>query len=113
MPVTGTSSILGLLSMAGIPPLSGFWSKLLIVLAVWQMSQWLALAALLASVLTLGYFLLLQKKVFFGKTAPHMEDVKECGCGLKGVQILLSAVNVVVGLLFPFLLTFLSGRGLL
>jgi formate hydrogenlyase subunit 3/multisubunit Na+/H+ antiporter MnhD subunit len=33
MPLTSVSSILGLMSMAGIPPLSGFWSKLLIVMA--------------------------------------------------------------------------------
>ena len=36
MPITGTTSVIGLLSMAGIPPLSGFWSKLLICLALWR-----------------------------------------------------------------------------
>ena len=36
MPVTGTTSILAFLSTAGIPPLSGFWSKLIIIIAVWQ-----------------------------------------------------------------------------
>ena len=113
MPVTSTSSILGLLSMAGIPPLSGFWSKLLVVLAVWQVSPGLAIAALCASVLTLGYFLILQKKVFFGKTAPQMEDVQECSGSLRFVQVLLSAINVLAGLLFPLLLVFMQGKGLL
>ncbi len=113
MPVTSTSSILGLLSMAGIPPLSGFWSKLLVVLAVWQVSPGLAIAALCASVLTLGYFLILQKKVFFGKTVPQMEDVRECSGSLRFVQVLLSAINVLAGLLFPLLLVFMQGKGLL
>lgn len=113
MPVTGLSSVLGLLSMAGIPPLSGFWSKLLIVLAVWQVSPGLAFAALCASVLTLAYFLLLQKKVFFGKVAPGMENVQECGRELKLVEVLLSTVNVAVGLLFPLLLVFMQGQGML
>ena len=113
MPVTSVSSVLGLLSMAGIPPLSGFWSKLLIVLAVFQVSPTLAMAALLASVLTLSYFLLLQKKVFFGKTVPEMEDVRDCGGSIGFVQVLLSAVNVIAGLLFPLLLSFLRGRGMI
>jgi len=113
MPVTGVSSVLGLLSMAGIPPLSGFWSKLLIVMAVWQVSSGLAIAALCASALTLGYFLILQKKVFFGKVAPNMQEVKECNGSLQFVQVLLSAINVLAGLLFPFMLVFLQGKGLI
>ncbi len=113
MPYTSVSSILGLLSMAGIPPLSGFWSKLLVILAVWQVSEGLAIAALCASALTLGYFLLLQQKVFFGKTAPDMDGVTECTGSMRLVQVLLSAINVLCGLAFPFLLSFLHGKGLI
>ncbi len=113
MPVTGVSSVLGLLSMAGIPPLSGFWSKLVIVMAVWQVSPGLAIAALCLSALTLGYFLLLQKKVFFGKVPQNMQEAKECGGSMRFVQVLLSAVNVLAGLLFPILFVFLQGKGLI
>lgn len=113
MPMTGLSSILGLLSMAGIPPLSGFWSKLLVVIAVWQVSPGLGLAALCASVLTLSYFLLLQRRVFFGKLAPGMEHAREVRGSLRAVEVLLSAINVAVGLLFPLALVFLQGRALL
>lgn len=113
MPVTGVSSVLGLLSMAGIPPLSGFWSKLVIVMAVWQVSPGLAITALFLSALTLGYFLILQKKVFFGKVAPNMQDVKECGGSMQFVQVLLSAVNVLAGILFPLLFVLFQGKGLI
>ncbi len=113
MPVTSVSSVLGLLSMAGIPPLSGFWSKLVIVLAVWPVSPGIAIAALCSSVLTLTYFLILQKKVFFGKTAPAMESVTEMGGSVQVVQVLLSAVNVVAGLAFPLVFVFLKAQGLL
>lgn len=113
MPVTGVSSVLGLLSMSGIPPLSGFWSKLVIVMAVWQVSPGMAIAALCLSALTLTYFLILQKKVFFGKVAPNMQDVKECGRSMQFVQVFLSAVNVLGGILFPLLFVLFQGKGLI
>ena len=113
MPYTSVSSIVGLLSLAGIPPLSGFWSKLLIIMAVWQVSPGLAVAALLASVLTLGYFLILQKKVFFGKLSPAMEKVTEVSTSVKLVQVVLSAINILAGLLFPLLLMYFQGRGMM
>ena len=82
-------------------------------MAVWQVSPGLAIAALCLSVLTLGYFLILQGKVFFGKINPAMEAVHECGGTLKFVEVLLSAVNVLAGLLFPLLLLYLHGRGII
>ncbi len=113
MPVTSTTSILGLMSMAGIPPLSGFWSKLLIVMAVWQVSSGLALAALASSLLTLTYFLVLQKKVFYGKLNPRFDEVVECHGPLRFVEVALATVNVGAGLLFPALLLLLKSKGML
>lgn len=112
MPVTSTSSVIALLSMAGIPPLSGFWSKLLVIIAVWQVSKGLAIAALCLSVLTLAYFLLLQKKVFFGKINPTLKDVKEASPAIVSIEVLLSALNIAVGVAFPFLLIALQNSGL-
>jgi multicomponent Na+:H+ antiporter subunit D len=39
MPVTGFSSIAAFLSTAGIPPFAGFWSKLLIIMALWNSNR--------------------------------------------------------------------------
>lgn len=113
MPITGVTSVIGLLSMAGIPPLSGFWSKLLIVIALWQISPWVALAALVSSVLTLTYFLVLQKKVFYGKLNEKLAHVTECRGRLRFVELTLAAVNVLAGLVFPVLLMLLRGNGML
>jgi len=33
MPVTGVTSVIGSMSLAGVPPFNGFWSKLIIILA--------------------------------------------------------------------------------
>ena len=114
MPVTGFSSITAFLSTAGIPPLAGFWSKLLIIMALWQSeAQEFAAFALLASILTAAYFLRLQKKVFFGQLPEKFGAVTEIGGSVKFAEIMLSVVSIAVGVGFPLILLFFEGRGLL
>ena len=114
MPVTGGTSIVGFLSTAGIPPLSGFWSKFLIIVAAWKAASYVSAAvALLASILTLAYFLILQRNMFFGKVAGNVEGVTECNRGITGAALLLSAITLATGLLFPIVLVFLQAQGLI
>jgi len=104
MPYTATTSVVGLLSAAGVPPLSGFWSKLLIVLALWQADHRIyAVLAVLLSVVTLGYLLIMQRKVFFGKVREGFEDAREASPGLVLASVILAAVTVGAGVLFPLL----------
>jgi multicomponent Na+:H+ antiporter subunit D len=115
MPVTGTTSVIASLSMAGVPPFSGFWSKLIIVVALWQtgMHAYAAVAVML-SVVTLAYVLILQRKVFFGKVGYGMGDVREASWGLAVPAIVLAAITTGVGLLLPLLYgTFLLPSGIL
>lgn len=106
MPVTGITSLVGFLSTAGVPPFSGFWSKLLIVLALWGAGEHgYAGFALLASVLTLGYMLVMQRNVFFGKLKQGLEDVKEAGAGYIIPQVVLAAIIIAAGLAFPVVLS--------
>jgi multicomponent Na+:H+ antiporter subunit D len=103
MPVTGGTSVVALLSIAGIPPLAGFWSKLVIIIALWQSGHHnYAVIAVVASCITLGYFLLLQRRMFFGKTVPECSAVKEAGAGLLVPALLLSAIAIGLGIAFPF-----------
>ncbi len=105
MPVTGTASVVAGLSMAGVPPFSGFWSKLLIVIALWASGHYTyAVIAILASILTLGYVLSIQKRVFFGKVAEGLEDTREVSFGLLLPQVILVAIIVAVGLVSPWVL---------
>jgi formate hydrogenlyase subunit 3/multisubunit Na+/H+ antiporter MnhD subunit len=105
MPVTGTTSIIAFLSTAGIPPLSGFWSKLIIVIALWNAGNIVyASIAVLASVITLGYLLHLQRQVFFGKLRAGLENIKEADSGLLLPQIILAIIIVGVGILGPWIL---------
>ncbi len=112
MPLTGFASVVGLLSTAGVPPLAGFWSKLVIILALWQAGYYVyAFIAVLFSLVTLGYFLVMQRKIFFGLLRPDCEKVSEA-MELAVPTILLTAITIGVGLLIPFIKgTFLLPMG--
>jgi proton-translocating NADH-quinone oxidoreductase chain N len=104
MPVTNATSLIAFLSTAGVPPLAGFWSKLIIVIALWQNGlHAYATIAVLASVLTLAYLLLMQRKVFFGILADGLQNVREAGWGITLPASILAAITVGVGLLFPWM----------
>jgi multicomponent Na+:H+ antiporter subunit D len=106
VPVTATTSVIGLLSTAGIPPLSGFWSKLIIIIALWSSGRFVyAAIALLASVLTLAYFLSLQRNVFFVKSGMALEEAGAVPFGMRFSEVLLAAITIVTGVGFPFILT--------
>ena len=88
-----------------MPPLSGFWSKILIIIAVWQGGHaGYAIVAILASVLTLAYFLGWQRSLFFGKPAATLLPPREHGAGLLVPVLALSTLTVGIGLIFPFIL---------
>lgn len=114
MPVTGFSSIAAFLSTAGIPPFGGFWSKLLIIMALWDSnSKVFAGIALFSSIFTAAYFLRMQKKVFFGKLADKYADLKEVTGSIRFAEIMLAVVIILVGVTFPLALLYLKGRGIL
>jgi len=69
MPLVGTTSLLASLSISGVPPLAGFFSKFLIILAAVRAGRpFGALLAAAVSVITLAYYLKFLRFVFFGKT---------------------------------------------
>ena len=112
MPLTGGTSAVATLSVAGLPPLAGFWSKLLIVIALWRAGHVVfAVIAVLTSLVTLAYFLSLQRRVFFGTLLPEWSQAREAGPGYWIPALALAAITVAVGLGFPFLLPIILGGG--
>jgi proton-translocating NADH-quinone oxidoreductase chain N len=104
MPVTSTTSVIASLSAAGVPPLAGFWSKLIIILALWDAGhQTYAGIALVSSILTLAYLLAIQRKVFFGKLEETLASIKEAPLAMVLPEIVLATIIIVVGLSFPFI----------
>jgi len=101
MPWTGGTSLLAFLSAAGFPPLAGFWSKLVIVLALWQAHSYgYAAVAVFGSVITMGYFLVMQRNVFFGKLREGLEFVKEAPFALVAPAVVLSLITIGTGILY-------------
>jgi len=98
MPITAFSGNIGFLSLAGIPPLAGFWSKLFIILALVKAGRggW-AIFACGVSVLTLGYYLRMNRYVFFGKIKSAFRRVKEAPGTMLGAMLLLSLVVIFLG----------------
>ncbi len=105
MPITSTSSAIAALSIAGIPPLSGFWSKLLLIIALWQAGLYAyASLAVFVSVLTLAYMLTVQRRVFFGKCREDLLSAREASGGIVLVEAALALVIIGVGVLMPYVM---------
>ena len=100
MPVTGTTSLVGSLSISGIPPLAGFWSKLVIILAAIEAGEHiLAGVAVIASVVTLAYYMKLQRLTFLGKLRDIYKELKEAPALMCISMVILAILSVGLGVL--------------
>jgi len=78
MPVTGAASVVGSLSISGIPPFGGFWARFFIIVAVVQAERYgYAAWAVAGSILTLASFARIQKRLANGSSgvAPAVKEV--------------------------------------
>jgi len=100
MAVTGTTSLIGSLSISGIPPLGGFWSKLIIVFAAIESHHFiLAVVAILVSIVTLAYYLKAQRLVFFGELREKYQKIKEVPVLMCISMIVLALFSLGMGIL--------------
>jgi multicomponent Na+:H+ antiporter subunit D len=110
MPVTGNTNLIASMSIAGIPPFNGFWSKLLIILACIEANRiGYAFWAVLASILTLASFMKVQKYAFWGKLSENLLNLKEVPRLMQLAMIILAIICIVGGfLLIPLFKPFLK-----
>ncbi|MEW6686360.1 MAG: proton-conducting transporter membrane subunit [Candidatus Edwardsbacteria bacterium] len=105
MPVTATTCMIGAFSISGVPPFNGFWSKLLIIIALIQAGYYgFAIVAILSSVLTLWYLLLIHRRAFFGKLAEAWTKVKEVPFWMCLSTGFLAVICLIVGIAFSFVI---------
>jgi NADH-quinone oxidoreductase subunit N len=99
MPITAIALTISLLALAGVPPLNGFWSKLVLFgaaidsgpIVAW--GPYLAIAAVLNSALSLGYYAWIIRKMYM-EDATDMSKIKE---PTAIVAVLIFAIIFMVG----------------
>jgi len=111
LPVTGATSLVGSMSIAGIPPFSGFWSKLIIVLACIEGGFYgFAVAAVLVSIVTLAYQLKVQRMAFFASLPEALKGLRReppmmaLGMILLAIGCIALSFAVITGLRDPWLI---------
>jgi proton-translocating NADH-quinone oxidoreductase chain N len=106
MPITAIAFLVCALSVIGIPPFGGFFSKLLVIMGTVQAGKtWLAAVALFTAVLTLYYLFRVFSLVFLGEpknTAPEKTH------SMVYVVALLAVLSLAAGLLVAYPMTFVQ-----
>ena len=104
MPVTSSTSFMASMSISGIPPFNGFFSKLIIIIAAINGKFYLlATLAVVVSIITLAYFLKFQRFAFFNKPpGKSLEKIREVPFPMSFSMIVLAILCLALSLLaFP------------
>jgi F420H2 dehydrogenase subunit N len=99
MPIIAAGLVISLLALAGVPPLNGFWSKLMLFGSaldagsiIWW-APWLAIAGVLTSALSLAYYGWIIRKMYFeGETEKRISEPKSV------IAIMIFSIIFIVGL---------------
>ncbi|MCV0401143.1 MAG: NADH-quinone oxidoreductase subunit M [Nitrosopumilus sp.] len=106
MPITAVCAVIGALTIMGVPPTSGFMGEWVLFYgaletAIEEGSTLRAVTfglGLVATALTMSYMLWMLKRVFFGKTPEHLENVKEGSWYMTAPMMVLAGFSIVVGI---------------
>ncbi len=102
LPITHISFLIACLSIAGIPPFSGFFSKEEILLAAFQHNIIIYFAALITSGLTAFYIFRLYFHIFWNKPAIVKSDHKREGGLSMILPLILLSIGAAVAGFIPF-----------
>ena len=98
MPITSIGLVISLLALAGVPPLAGFWSKLVLFggaldagSSLWW-APWLAIAGVLNSALSLAYYGWIIRRMYFeGENEKRVPEPKSI------IAIMIVSIIFLVG----------------
>lgn len=109
MPWTGVSASIGLLHLAGVPPLAGFWSKLFIIwgglgLPGDPILLVSSLIIVVNSVYAAGYYLWLMQRLMLGKPTSTVERAQEAPASMAAPIVILALACLAPTVLLNWLL---------
>jgi multicomponent Na+:H+ antiporter subunit D len=100
MPVTSWTTLSASMSISGVPPFAGFWSKLIIIMACVQERLWVyGVIAVLVSILTLMSFMKVTRYAFLGTIREALRGVREVPAFMRLAMVCLAIVCIAGGLL--------------
>lgn len=98
-PMLALAMSLFMFSLAGVPPLAGFFGKYFIFLgAVGADMTWLAIIGVLTSVIAAFYYLRIVKVMYFDETVAPIDPLPDAGVRL---TVALASVYMIVFTIFP------------
>jgi len=101
-PMLALSFLIILFSLAGIPPLAGFFAKFYIFMAVIEVKMYtLAIIGLLTTVVSAFYYLRIIKVIYFDKPKKPFEGSYDWG--LK-ISLILSSILILIYFIYPSIL---------
>jgi multicomponent Na+:H+ antiporter subunit D len=100
MKYTTVFFLIGLLAVAGMPPMNGFASKLLIYQSTYQVNPIIAIVAILCSILLLAVFVKVFHSAFLGPKLPKLKDAKEVPKSMLIAMGIIASLIIIFGL-FP------------
>jgi proton-translocating NADH-quinone oxidoreductase chain N len=110
-PIVGVSLAIAMLSLAGMPPLPGFWSKWFLILSALSVDLWiLALLGVFNSVLAVLYYLWIIQRMFLSEPTDDVVKSHSISVSIKVSLLFLVAIMVLLGV-FPQLLYYLAHEG--
>ncbi len=95
--------IIGLLAVAGMPPMNGFASKILIYESIYQVNPILAIVAILGSIMLLAIFIKVFYSAFLGPKIPRFDKVQEAPKSMLIGMGVIACIIIFFGL-FPNLI---------
>jgi len=102
-PMVALSFLIILFSLAGIPPLAGFFAKFYIFMAVVEAKMYaLAIIGLVTTVVSAFYYLRIIKIIYFDK--PNKPFDESYNWGLKS-SLILSSILILIYFIYPSILT--------